>query len=290
MMSIITGTTAAEAPRWPLDEDSPILAYLRSLLQVRPRGLCTDIDGTISETAPTVDAAVLLPGMRNLLGELTQRFDLVATISGRAVENQRRMIGAPAVQHVGHHGYEWEEIDSVTGERHVTLWAEAEPYLPSVAAALDEIEAELAPRIPGLWMERKGITGGVHWRLALDTQMASSIATPVIERIAAKYGLRATKSKLAIELYPPVVMNKGDGLRRLVEAYKLKSIIYMGDDVSDVDAFRELHKMREMGACYGMCIGVAHINAPELLTNEADIVVENTATIPDFLRRLISYS
>ncbi len=282
-------STTAEAPRWPLAESSPLLAYLRSLLQIRPRGLCTDIDGTISETAPTVAAAVLLPGMRDLLGELTGHFDLVATISGRAVEDQRRMIGVPTVQHVGHHGYEWEEIDTATGERRVTLWPDAEPYLPKVAAALDEIEAELAPRIPGLWMERKGITGGVHWRLALDTEKASRIATPVIERIAAKYGLRAVGSRLAIELYPPVIMNKGDGLRRLVEVYHLKSIIYMGDDVSDVDAFRAIHELRDNGTCEGIGIGVLHANAPRRLTQAADLIIRKTEDTSMFLSLVSSY-
>jgi len=32
--------------------------------------------------------------------------------------------------------------------------------------------------------------------------------------------------------------NKGEGVRRLIEEHGLKSVIYLGDDVSDTDAFR----------------------------------------------------
>jgi trehalose 6-phosphate phosphatase len=256
-----------EVPTWPLKDDDPMLAYLKHILTLRPRGLCTDIDGTISLTAPTVDEAVLLPGMRELLEEAVQKFDLVATISGRAVEDQRRMIGVPGVWHVGHHGYEWEELDSETGERRIMLYPGTEPFLAEIATALDEIEAELAPQIPGLWMERKGITGGIHWRMAEDWDRAEQIAMPVIYRIAEAHGLRCRGSKLAVELYPPIMTNKGEGLRRLVEMHQLKSVIYMGDDISDVDAFQEMKNLLKSGACQS--ISVAVCNSPDIVILES---------------------
>jgi len=51
-------------PTWPLVVEEPLLAYLHEIPTLQPKGLCTDIDGTISLTAPTVDEAVLLLGMR----------------------------------------------------------------------------------------------------------------------------------------------------------------------------------------------------------------------------------
>ena len=134
-----------DAPTWPLANNEPMMQYLQYILTLHPFGLCTDVDGTISETAPTVDAAVLLPGMRELLIKATEKFELVATISGRAVEDQRRMIGVPDIWHVGHHGYEWEELDTTTSEKRIMLYPGVEPYLAEVANALDEIEAELTP-------------------------------------------------------------------------------------------------------------------------------------------------
>ena len=272
--------------RWPLREDDPVYEYLLDLLR-GPCAPCMDIDGTISATAPTVDAAVLLPGMRELLTRAVGAFDLVATVSGRAVADQRRMIAVPGVWHVGHHGYEWEELDTTTGARREVLLPEAAPYLEPVARSLDEIEAALAPLVPELWMERKGITGGVHWRLAPDTTRAREVALPVVSRIAGRYGLRTRESKLAVELFPPVATDKGAGLRRLIETHSLQSVIYLGDDVSDTDAFRMLRDRRTLGQGPGISIGVLHRDAPSALIETADILISDTLLVPQLLECLL---
>jgi trehalose 6-phosphate phosphatase len=273
------------ASTWPLSDDDAMLKYLRYILTLRPFGLCTDVDGTISETAPTVDAAVLLPGIRELLTKATHTFELVATISGRAVEDQRRMIGVPGIWHVGHHGYEWEELDTTTGEKRIILYPGVEPYLTEVAEAMDEIEAELAPQVPGLWMERKGITSGIHWRLAEDWDQADALCVPVIERIAQAHGLRARGGRLAIELYPPIITNKGEGLQRLVEMHHLKSVIYFGDELSDTDAFRTIRDAREQGKYQGIAVGVVEKpHTAEAVRQWADIVVNTPKDVMALIR------
>jgi trehalose 6-phosphate phosphatase len=276
-----------QAPEWPLLSSHPLRQYLTKVLSESPCGLCTDIDGTISATAPTVDQAVLLPDMRELLQEATETFDLVATVSGRAVEDQRRMIGVPGVWHTGHHGYEWEELDSASGVRRVVLLPEAEPYLAEVTSALDAIEEALAPVVPGLWMERKGITGGIHWRLAADHDGTERLCVPVIKRIAEQHGLRARASKLAVEIFPPIVTDKGAGMRRLIEMHHLRGVIYLGDDVSDTDAFQMLRALREQREGDGVAVAVMHANAPTWLTKAADIVVRDVIEVPGLVRWLI---
>lgn len=274
-------------PVWPLARDHPLRDYLISILSEDRCGLGTDIDGTISATAPTVNAAVLLSGMRELLREASQAFGLVVTVSGRGVEDQRRMIGVPGVWHVGHHGYEWEELDSKTGQRRVVLLPEAAPFLEDVSHALDEIEAELAPLLPGLWMERKGITGGVHWRLAADHDVAEQIAVPIVTRIARLHGLRTRASKLAVELFPPVETNKGSGLLRVIEMHQLSSVIYLGDDASDTDVFDMLRGRRNGGRSDGLAVGVLHASAPGVVRQKADLLLRETAEVPAFFRWLL---
>jgi|SRR5690348_7993336 len=268
--------TGRKSSTWPLANDDPTMIYLRSLLAERPIGICTDIDGTISATAPTVDAAVLLPGIRELLAELATRFDVVATISGRAVLDQRRMVNVPGVWHVGHHGYEWEEAGGTEGSRRVVLWSDAASHVQTIATAMDEIEAELAPQVPGLWMERKGVTGGVHWRLAEDTDGAASLCIPVVERVAAAHHVRTRGGKYAIELFPPVITHKGEGLKKVVERHRLRAVLYFGDDISDTDAFRAIRALREAGQCEGLSIGVLHDDSPRVLKDHADMLVEGT--------------
>jgi trehalose 6-phosphate phosphatase len=285
-----TTTKYSQTPIWPLSEDSTMLARLKEIVKTKPCGLCTDIDGTISPTAPTVDEAKLLPGIRELLEDATNKFDLVATISGRAVEDQRRMINVPNVWHVGHHGYEWEETDS-EGKRTTILYPQVKPYLKEVAAALDEIEAELAPQIPGLWMERKeGITGGIHWRLAENQDKAEQIAIPVIQRIARAHGLQYHCSKLAVELFPPIKTDKGEGLHRLIKKHGLKSVIFFGDDFSDVNAFNELHKLQEKGQCNSISIGVIHDDTPPIIIESADLLTRESLGTRSIIEWLLSAS
>lgn len=278
-----TRVASGAPPLWPLADDDLLLAYLKDILRLAPRGLATDIDGTISAIAPTVDAAVVEPDMKRLLCDLTEHFDVVATISGRAVEDQRRMIGVPHVWHVGHHGYEWEELGADTNERRAMLLPEAAPYLSEIASALDEIEQELAPKVPGLWMERKGITGGVHWRLSANQDEAEQVCAPVVKRIAVAHGLRTRGGKLAIELFPPVIADKGQGIERLVRTHGLRAVLYLGDDVSDTDAFAAICRLRESGECLGVAVGVLTNDTPQLVRCQADIMVKGTTGVRRFL-------
>jgi trehalose 6-phosphate phosphatase len=280
-------TSMWQLPLWSMKEAKRREAQLRTILAQHPCGLFTDIDGTISLTAPTVSDAVLLPNMRELLEEASHQFEVVATISGRSVEDQRRMINLPNIWHVGHHGYEWEELGP-TGKKKTILYPEVEPYIAKVAAALDEIEEELAPKVQGLWMERKGITGGVHWRLAINEEEAERIAVPVIKRIARRYGLRTKGSKKAVELYPPISTNKGEGLRRIIKAHNIKGAFYFGDDVSDTDAFRELAKMKRQKECIGMSFGVVHHDTPEMIWKHADMLINGTENVARVIEWLIN--
>jgi trehalose 6-phosphate phosphatase len=228
--------------------------------------------------------------MGDLLAKAVGQFDVVATISGRGVEDQRRMIGVNGVMHVGHHGYEWEELDSAKTERVPYVLPEAAPYQVEVAAALDEIEAELAPKIPGLWVERKGITGGVHWRLAGDKVAAEQLSRRVVRRVTKAHGLRYRGGKLAFELFPPVVTNKGQGIRRLIEQHGLKAVIYLGDDVSDTDAFRMLRGTRAQGNCMTLSVGVLHTDSPARLINSVDIVVDGPTCAKAFIECLVEHT
>ncbi len=69
------------------------LDHVRGLLKHHPRGIVTDVDGTISEIAPSPDAASVSMVVKQHLHTLTKRFDLVAAISGRSVEDVRRLVG-----------------------------------------------------------------------------------------------------------------------------------------------------------------------------------------------------
>ena len=67
-------------------------------LNARPAGLLTDIDGTISQIAPTPDSAIVDQLAKESLVTFAERLDVVGVITGRAAASAEQMPPAfPAV-------------------------------------------------------------------------------------------------------------------------------------------------------------------------------------------------
>jgi trehalose-6-phosphatase len=64
-------------------------------------------------------------------------------------------------------------------------------------------------------------------------------------------------------------------------------VIYLGDDVSDTDAFRMLKGMRARGNCLTLSVGVLHTDSPDRLINSADVVVDGPACAKAFVEYLV---
>lgn len=66
-----------------------------------------DYDGTLSPIAPHPDLATLPPETKNVLQRLSNLNDVyIAVISGRSVENVRKMVGIEGITYAGNHGLE----------------------------------------------------------------------------------------------------------------------------------------------------------------------------------------
>ena len=86
------------------------LDVIKESLKRSPFGLITDIDGTISQTAPTPQEAKVSPLCRRYLAALCKQLALVATISGRPAVQVRSMINIDGMVYIGNHGLErWNE-------------------------------------------------------------------------------------------------------------------------------------------------------------------------------------
>ena len=81
------------------------------VLSLRPFGLFTDVDGTISEIAPSPGQARVSPICRENLAVLAKQLDVVVAVSGRTAIETREMVGVDDIIYIGNHGYEhWERI------------------------------------------------------------------------------------------------------------------------------------------------------------------------------------
>ena len=99
--------------------------------------------------------------------------------------------------------------------------------------------------------------------------------------------MRITAGRGVVEARPPIRADKGTAVRTLVEEYRPERAMFIGDDTTDLDAFRELETLRKEGGLQEILrIGVASDEGPPEIEREADIVVDGVDGVAEALRQL----
>jgi trehalose 6-phosphate phosphatase len=250
-------------------EVEAVVAACMDVLRQTPSAVVTDIDGTVSAIAPTPAEAMVDPGAKAALALLAERLAAVAVVSGRGPQDGAAMVGLPELIYVGNHGL--ERIARGTPWTHPVAAAAQ----PSIAAALAEIEsaARSVADMPWLLIENKGVTGTVHYRLAPDQIAAAALLEPLARSAADRHGLRLTLGRMIFEVRPALAVNKGTAIRELAQDLGLRGIVFFGDDVTDVDAFRALRELREAGEAATLRVGVLGPDTSPAVLAEIDLSV-----------------
>ena len=251
-------------------EVDAVVAACLDVLHQRPSAVVTDIDGTVSPIAPTPAEAMVDPGAKAALARLAERLTAVAVVSGRAPQDGEAMVGLPELIYVGNHGL--ERIARGTPWTHPVAAAAQ----PAIATALAEIEsaARTAADMPWLLVENKGVTGTIHSRLASDPVAAAALLEPLARAAAERHGLRLTLGRMIFEVRPALAVNKGTAIRDLARDLGLRGIVFLGDDVTDVDAFRTLRELREAGDAATLRVGVLGPDTSPAVLAEIDMSVD----------------
>jgi trehalose 6-phosphate phosphatase len=238
----------------------------------------TDIDGVLAPIVPTPDMSEVPEELRALLRRLSERCRVVAAVSGRAAEDALRLVGLEEIVYYGNHGF---EVLRPGGE--VEIVPEAEPYKEKIEELEAKVREELGPL--GAFVEEKGITASIHYRNV--SPEIGERCKEFVEREGERLGLRITAGRGVVEARPPIHADKGTATRKLVEEYEPQNAHFMGDDTTDLDAFRELEKLREEGVLKEILrIGVESEEGPPEIASEADLVVEGTDGVEKVLRAL----
>src|ERR671916_3183286 len=240
--------------------------------------LLTDIDGTLAPIVPTPDISEVSDEIRDSLQRLSREFLLVAAISGRKTQDALGLIGLEDIVYFGNHGFE------ILRDGEVEVIPEALPYLERVEKLEQLAREELAPG--GAFIEEKGVTASVHYRnVPLEVGERS---VEFVKREGERLGLRITVGRGVVEARPPIRADKGTAVRTLVEEYGPERAMFIGDDTTDLDAFRKLVALREEGTLREILrIGVASEEGPPEITSEADIVVDGVEGVSEVLRALL---
>jgi trehalose 6-phosphate phosphatase len=110
-------------------------------------------------------------------------------------------------------------------------------------------------------------------------------AVEAIERDARAAGLATHRGRKVLEVRPPVAIDKGRGIVMLLGRRRPANGMYVGDDVTDVDAFRGI---REVVAHAAVCIAVSSDEVPDELLEDADAVVDGPAGVSALLDELLA--
>ena len=109
--------------------------------------------------------------------------------------------------------------------------------------ALDNFSAVLG-FFPSDALERKPVSTAIHWRDRPDIMDLYYIHSNQILSIAEKYGLRIMPFNGGIEFMIPV-FSKGKAVENIIAAHRSSEpICYLGDDLTDEDAFLAIKKIK----------------------------------------------
>jgi trehalose 6-phosphate phosphatase len=241
-------------------------------------GIVTDIDGTISPMVARPEQAIVLPRARAALVGLRDRLSLVGVVTGRSVEDARRMVDVEGLTYVGNHGLE------TFARGRAEMLPEARPWMPRLAAALHQV----AERIPselqsGVIVENKGATASLHYRLAPDPDQTRRVLLALLARFAAPDGFRVEEGRRVLNLLPPLAVNKGSAVTWLVHHHQLSGIVYFGDDFTDAHAFRALQVLGQSGGVRTLSVAVVGPETPHSVRQLADASVPTVAAVAELL-------
>lgn len=233
-----------------------------------------DFDGTLSEIVDHPDDAVPVPGVVELLHRLVGAYGRVGIVSGRPITFLRDRLPVDGLALVGQYGLErWIDGSVVIDDA-------ARPYAAAVAAAADQA----ATALPGVYVERKGaIALTLHWRTRPDL---GARAEEWARGRAAELGLGTYPTKMAVELRPPVAIDKGHGVEAL--ATGMRTALFAGDDHGDLSGFGALDRMVGLGVLdAAIKVAVYSAEAPAELIANADMTVDGPRSLTELLATLV---
>jgi trehalose-phosphatase len=248
---------------------------LRPLIDAAPDALLVlDFDGTISALVEHPADAVAIEGVVDTLCELTRHLR-VAFITGRPVDWLVDRV-APAATHgvefIGLHGHERLRSGAIVPHPESAKWRQH-------IITIHERAKSTAPA--EVVIEMKGLGLALHFRMSRHAETwIRAFATAAAEET----GLVAHDTRFAIELRPPVDLDKGHAMRELVADYHPKAMAFFGDDLVDIPA---VLAMREFADVTSAAVFVANVEGPQEFATIADLVLPHPQDAADALRALL---
>ncbi len=225
-------TNVEELPN-ALEETAKIINTLGN----KKPALFLDYDGTMTPIVPNPEDANLSEENQKLISQLADLIPVII-ISGRDLKDVRSKVDLKKVTYAGSHGFDISGPDiqmAHESEKEVT---------PALDTAQENLDKEIG-NIPGVKVERKKYAIAVHYRNTEDEnvpQVKQAVERELEDQDILKEGI----GKKILELKPNLDWHKGRALNWLSEKLGLNKEkyvpIYIGDDITDEDAFAEIEQ------------------------------------------------
>lgn len=246
-----------------------------------------DFDGTLAPIVEDPEDAHIHPDAPEVLVALAAQVRAVAVITGRPARQALALGGLEEVGNaIGESGRELFVLGQYGNER----WTSTDRRVisPKPPRGLATFTSEL-PRLlrradaAQAWIEEKGLAVAVHTRRLEDSEAAHERLLPVLTDAAKAHDLDVEPGRAVIEVRAHG-MHKGAAVHRLVEELGARAVMFCGDDLGDVEAFKAVEELRGQGLPGLLVCSASH--EENALADLADVVVAGPGGVLDVLREL----
>ncbi len=236
-----------------------------------------DYDGTLTPIVDRPQDAIISERMRGTVRSLAGRCT-VCVVSGRDRPVVQELMGVYDLVVAGSHGFDIWSPETGTIEHSAA--SGFEELLADVKAELEEALGS----VDGTAVEPKRASVAAHYRLAGDSGRRQ--VQEVVERMLAEHPdeLKVTPGKMVFEIQPKLDWDKGKAVLHLLEVLELDQHqvpIYIGDDITDEDAFEALP-----GGGIGVIVASPRDPEARDRTTAADFVLDSVDEVERFLDSL----
>ncbi|KPK05316.1 MAG: hypothetical protein AMS20_06810 [Gemmatimonas sp. SG8_28] len=202
-----------------------------------------DVDGTLLELADTPDAVHVSSALVGLLEVLDRVLDgALALVSGRPLDELDRLFRPVRLAAAGVHGAELRLPDGRVARA---------PVDRDALAQVRQAFSAFAGTHPGVLVEDKGAGVTLHYRLAPSlADEARTLGTEWAGRVGDDFQL--LQGKMVVELRARSA-TKGTAVRQYLAEppFSGRRAVYLGDDVTDEDAFAAVNQLGGISVVVG---------------------------------------
>ena len=242
-------TVSGTAPE--VSSPADLAAAIERLVAARPPLLVVaDFDGTLAPGSRDPGATRIDPiaqrALRRLARLVVARPERIAVVvlTGRTVRDVADRVRVGGIEYLGDHGLQHGWLPR--GGRVSTLRVETEPGFDAHRDPAERLAVGVAAELrhpAWLFVERKGPSVAFHVRQADDIAIARAAVLEAIAVVEASegledHGLEHYRGRSVVDLRPRDAGGKGEAVERLLSRVRPGGIVVLGDELSDVDAFR----------------------------------------------------